>query len=293
MEFVKWFQAQRDRVGGWGCVAVGGVMVISGWLSISATSVVSHQLPYLASGGIGGLFFLGAGFGLLIRADLHDEWRKLDRLESALSGTPFEDPQELRTTKWNTGPAGGEIRLDDHKPSAATGSRPEPAGRALMSSKSSRGTYERYTTTGALAVEMPITARQETIALVGLLAAGALVALSWLRVSATSEIQLGLDSLALAVAGVLAVGAVVAHHSRWVRRRIGARIGLLFSGVAIGDADERASAYSDDGGWYSVEGSRRYHRPGCAVLVGQRRTARMASPVDLATLSPCRLCDAG
>jgi hypothetical protein len=293
MEFVKWFQAQRDRVGGWGCVVVGGVMVISGWLSISATSVVSHQLPYLASGGIGGLFFLGAGFGLLIRADLHDEWRKLDRLESALSGTPLQDTQELRMATWNTGPAGDEIRLDDHKPSAATGSRPEPVGRALMSSKSSQRTHDRYTTTGALALETPITARQETIALVGLLAGGALVALSWLRVSATSEIQLGLDNLALAVAGVLAVGAVVAHHSRWVRRRIGTRIGFLFSGVATDEADERTSAGPDDGGWYRVEGSRRYHHQGCPVLKGQRRTARMASSADLAALSPCRLCDAG
>src|SRR5947208_12007701 len=182
MEFVKWFQAQRDRVGGWGCVVVGGVMVLSGWLSISATSVVSHQLPYLASGGIGGLFFLGAGFGLLIRADLHDEWRKLDRLESALSGTPLQDTQELRTTKWSTGPAGGEIRLDDQKPSAAIGSTPERVGRALMSSKSSQGTHDRYTTTGALALETPITARQETIAFLGLLTGSGFVALSWLRV---------------------------------------------------------------------------------------------------------------
>jgi nitrate reductase gamma subunit len=42
-------------------------MVISAWFSISGTSLVSAQLTYIASGGIGGLFLLGAGFGLLIR----------------------------------------------------------------------------------------------------------------------------------------------------------------------------------------------------------------------------------
>jgi hypothetical protein len=140
---------------------------------------------------------------------------------------------------------------------------------------------------------MPITARPETIAFVGLLAGGVLVALNWLRVSATSDIQLGLDNLAFGVAGVLVAGAAVAHHSQSVRRRIGARMGLLLSGMATDERDERPPARPVDGGWYVVEGSRRYHRPGCAVLNGQRRTARVSSSADLATLSPCRLCDAG
>jgi len=274
MDFLKWFRAQRDRVAGWACVAVGAVMVLSGWLSISETSVVSHQLPYLASGGIGGIFFLGAGFGLLIRADLHDEWRKLDRLESALSGITVPETQELRISNGDMTP------------------KPGPVGQALMATASNGNGY-RYTSTGALAAERPVTARQEAIALLGLVAAGALVALGWLRTSASNEIQLGLDSLALGVVGVLTAGAVVAHHSGSVRRRIGDRVGRLFALVAINELDERPPARSVDGGWYRVEGSRRYHRPDCAVLNGQRSTVRLSSPADLATLSPCRLCDAG
>ena len=70
MDFMTWLRAQRDRVGGWTCIAIGAVMVISAWFSISGTTVVSAQLTYLASGGIGGLFFLGAGFGLLLAAAL-------------------------------------------------------------------------------------------------------------------------------------------------------------------------------------------------------------------------------
>src|SRR5205814_4582759 len=162
------------------------VMVISAWFSISGTSVVSAQLTYLASGGIGGLFFLGAGFGLLVRADLHDEWRKLDRLESALRGSKPADADEIQETDRSSGPAAGEIRLD-------LGDR---AG------------------AGSMALAVPVTSRHEAVLLGGMVSAGALAALGWFRVSGTTDVQSGFNGLTIGLFGLLLAAAVVVYHSR-------------------------------------------------------------------------------
>src|SRR5439155_451151 len=58
----------------------------------SGASTTKDQLSYLASGGLGGLFCLGAGVGLLISAGLSDEWRKLDALTRAVRHAAAQDP---------------------------------------------------------------------------------------------------------------------------------------------------------------------------------------------------------
>ena len=54
------------------CVAgVGGALaVFVGWLGVSGTLDPGHQIPYLVSGGVGGLFLLGLAAALLFSADL-------------------------------------------------------------------------------------------------------------------------------------------------------------------------------------------------------------------------------
>ena len=42
------------------------------------------QIPYMMSGGIGGLFLLSIGITLWISADHRDEWRKLDAIDQSL-----------------------------------------------------------------------------------------------------------------------------------------------------------------------------------------------------------------
>ena len=59
-------------------------MGVVGWFGVSQTPYPSAELPFIISGGAGGLFFLGLGAVLLIAADLRDEWRQLDRLEIEL-----------------------------------------------------------------------------------------------------------------------------------------------------------------------------------------------------------------
>jgi hypothetical protein len=76
--------AQWDRVFAWVAIALGLLVLLIGWLGVSDTAFVFEQLPYVVSGGIGGLFLLGVGAMMWLSADLRDEWRKLDALEVAL-----------------------------------------------------------------------------------------------------------------------------------------------------------------------------------------------------------------
>ncbi len=54
-----------------GVAGVGGALaVFVGWLGVSGTLDPGHQIPYLVSGGVGGLFLLGLAASLLFSADL-------------------------------------------------------------------------------------------------------------------------------------------------------------------------------------------------------------------------------
>lgn len=80
MDVMTWVRNQWDRVGAWVLVALGGIALVLGWVGVTGTPYTFEQIPYVISGGLGGLFLLGVGAMLWISADLRDEWRKLDRL---------------------------------------------------------------------------------------------------------------------------------------------------------------------------------------------------------------------
>jgi hypothetical protein len=73
-----------DRAAALTCGVVAAVVLISGWISLSAESEAGDQIPYIMSGGIGGLFILWIGTTLWLSADLRDEWRKLDALDESV-----------------------------------------------------------------------------------------------------------------------------------------------------------------------------------------------------------------
>ncbi len=93
MDGKTWLRAEWDRVAGFCLIALGALLLVLGYTGVSGSPYVAEALSYIMSGGIGGLFLLGAGATLLISADIHDEWRKLDRVEDALrSGEPIPMP---------------------------------------------------------------------------------------------------------------------------------------------------------------------------------------------------------
>lgn len=84
MDFGKWLRLQWDRAAAWACVAAGAVVLVVGWVGVSASAYPAEQLPYMISSGVGGVFLLGLGAMLWLSADLRDEWQKLDRIEVAI-----------------------------------------------------------------------------------------------------------------------------------------------------------------------------------------------------------------
>jgi len=87
-------RAEWDRIAGVALLVGGGVALVLGYRGVADSPFVSAQLPYVISGGFGGLLLCGLGIAVLVMADLHDEWRKLDRIESAIAGHRIERPLE-------------------------------------------------------------------------------------------------------------------------------------------------------------------------------------------------------
>jgi hypothetical protein len=86
MDLVGWLRLHWDRAGAWACVAAGAIALIVGWVGVSGSGYPAAQLPYIISGGVGGVFLLGLGAMLWISADLRDEWVKLDDMGDRLDG---------------------------------------------------------------------------------------------------------------------------------------------------------------------------------------------------------------
>lgn len=69
---------------GWAAVVAGAIAILIGWLGVSAQTLVARQLPYLISGGLGGIVLVGAGVGLLVAEDLRAERDRIGRLEGEI-----------------------------------------------------------------------------------------------------------------------------------------------------------------------------------------------------------------
>lgn len=87
MELVNLIKLHWDRALALALAVISGLMMIIGWFRVSDGLVVTQQMPYVVSAGLGGLFLLGLAATLWLSADFRDEWRALD----ALSDTRVTD----------------------------------------------------------------------------------------------------------------------------------------------------------------------------------------------------------
>ncbi len=71
-------------VAGWLLGAIGGLAVIAGYWGVSGTLDPGKQLPYIISGGIGGVFLLGLGATLVFSSDLAANRNELAELKEML-----------------------------------------------------------------------------------------------------------------------------------------------------------------------------------------------------------------
>ena len=67
-----------DRVVAVAAAIVGTVALILGWVGVSSSSLITKQIPYLASGAVVGIIAFGVATTMWLSADLRDEWAKLD-----------------------------------------------------------------------------------------------------------------------------------------------------------------------------------------------------------------------
>ena len=99
MEILSFVRAQWDRTGAV-VAAIGGLIaLLLGWIGVSTNGYVAEQLPYIASGGLLGLFLLGVGGVLWISADLRDDWRETRLLRLELRERLAETPQSNLTRR--------------------------------------------------------------------------------------------------------------------------------------------------------------------------------------------------
>jgi hypothetical protein len=84
MEMKSFVRANLDRVIAVALGVVGLILLIVGWIGVSGTGLAAEQIPYLISGGLGGIGLIAIGCTMWVSADLQDEWRRLDALEERL-----------------------------------------------------------------------------------------------------------------------------------------------------------------------------------------------------------------
>lgn len=84
MDFLKWVRNQWDRSTAVVAAVAGFITLLVGWIGASGTSKAGEQIPFVISGGLMGLFFLGIAATLWLSADMRDEWRKVNSCYEAL-----------------------------------------------------------------------------------------------------------------------------------------------------------------------------------------------------------------
>jgi hypothetical protein len=255
-----WLRAEWDRVLGTAFIAAGAVLLVVTYQGVANSRFVADQAAYLASGGLGGLFLLAVGAMLRIQADLHDEWRKLDRIEAALRGEALPDP-------------GAVLAASRATPSTAPGPRREP----VPAGASAAGWSPGWKTSR---LRRPL-----TLAAVGL--AVAVGGAGFQHSANAGAADRAFGGLATGVAGVTLAALVAGAHTLSLRRRIGMRKVALLAGWL-------APAAAADTGVPGVvvvgDGLTRFHTEGCPTLT-RARTARIPR-AEVGDRTPCAICGA-
>lgn len=97
-----------DRLGAVVCALLGAVVLLLGWIGVSDALYTGQQIPYVLSGGLGGIFLISLAGILWLSADLRDEWSQLDRIEQLLARQ-----EQDRLQREQVRPQRGAILEDD------------------------------------------------------------------------------------------------------------------------------------------------------------------------------------
>ncbi len=298
MDVLTVLKSQWDRIAAVVCGIGGVVLLVVGYQGIADSPYVAEELAYLISGGLGGVFLLGIGATLYISADMHDEWRKLDRIEAAVLS--------LRS---DSGASGEPGRFDDIVSPVAEASRSRraqvPAGTNGGAASSERaGVAQRSRSQRSAPRQSSVLAMPRellnALRIGGVAMSLALVALmlAYWQAAETSQARPAFTATAsaatvLAVAGVLAVLGMVGMRRRLMKRRNVLLSGFLTRPVAVSPrGDNRASVGSVPRmpeRLLLIPQGRYAHVPSCAMVAGERTEAVNSAALP-AGVTPCAIC---
>jgi hypothetical protein len=293
MSGIDWLKAEWDRISGFGCIGLGGLLVLFGYLGASNSTHTPEVLSYLISGGIGGLFLLGVGATLLVSADLHDEWRKLDRLEDAFRSGVLGSPSSFAAADDDTavdltGP--GQSRAEERN---GTAELQRTAARTHFIEASSHGP-------AAVNADLSPARRARALAAAGLVVAVLPITLGWNHAASRLSDGPAMDGVSMATVGLILAGLAVAMPTWSMRRTVRSRAGRLLNPffreldgvtdeIPARSADARSA--SPTGTVLVAEGLSRYHAAGCPAVRGVTGNVREMPRSEVpATLTPCQLC---
>jgi hypothetical protein len=77
----RWVGRATRPWAGWVFLGVGALLILIGYLGVSREAIVAKQIPYLVSGGIGGVLLAVVGAYFLGTEELRKDSGRLDRLE--------------------------------------------------------------------------------------------------------------------------------------------------------------------------------------------------------------------
>jgi hypothetical protein len=291
MDFMTWLRAEWDRVAGYSLIVLGGIVLLLGYRGVSNSPYVAEELTYIISGGLGGMFLLGAGATLLISADLHDEWRKLDRIEAAIRAEKApSDPDHDEP--------GNGGRDNGHRQDRPADAIVEPS--TEVRTRVTSGAAPRVSTSRGWLATVPVVFRRAmAVWCAGLLAAAIVLMIAWHRAANVTDPKPAVSALAIAVVGLVLAGAAALSGTLSLKRAVKQREGRLLARWVLADLSERIpgllpaeSARSSGAGRVLVSRElTHFHRPGCPATNGikVREVGRDRVPAGLA---PCDLCEA-
>jgi hypothetical protein len=269
----RFLRAEWDRVAGYACIVVGLVLLVAGIVGVRTSADVIDEISYLVTGGIGSIFLLGVGSTLLLSADLHDDFRKLHRVEQKLDRIErlllAEHPELFDVT--------------DFRPGAV----PE-AGPALQNGGAVPALSRPVRAPATLAVR-----RGRLFAAIGIAVASVLYAAGAIHTVDQPTTDHMAGPVGFALAGALLVALVATVMVAQLRASVEQRKLAVLGGWLVDDAGGPAGAAAAEdvaGAVFVVTGLPLYHRSGCQLLAD-----RPVTECDRATLpagtSACRLCE--
>jgi hypothetical protein len=298
MDVLKLLRTEWDRALGVALIVAGVIALILGYVGVSNSPYVASELAYIISGGIGGLFLLGLGAALLIMADLHDEWRKLDRIEAAIRGeSPDHETNGATGAPTAASAFGTGTRVGVGAGHSAMSSVPEATSKSA--SPSGRGQFLSLVGIGPI----PLIERQGLLVVGGGSVVGlGVIVFAWHRAHTVSAASAAIDAVAVGVVGLMIAALAAMAGTFLLRRLVSLRRSRYFAFFEIARLSRKAEAMTLSGVAVPSMGDSaavvysgeltRYHRPGCPAVIGLavQSTTRDQLPLGL---QPCGLCDPG